>query len=383
MIRLVHFIHGLNTGGAETLVKNYALLLDKSKYDLTVVCLTRYGSPYEKILMDAGVRVIYISDVLSSKESTHYISKKQIRAERYFKTCHCLRQLKPDIVHYHLPIASYLVLAHLPRKCAVVHTVHSDPHRLWLNGRKDSTRDLRAVKLLLRRHNMYLIALHEKMYHELKEIFRTDRVLVLNNGIDLSPFRKQIDVETKRESVHIPKDAFVVTHVGRFNPVKNHSFLVQVFAEIKKRRADAFLLMIGRGETEPAVRGELERMGLSSAYTILHDRTDVPELLLASDAAVFPSVAEGLPVAAIEMQAAALPCVASDRVPHASEISDRIRFLSLDESPALWADSLLSLCEIQTPISYRNIEEWDIQTNVKQLEEIYEKVLADDRKQNG
>ncbi len=32
MKKIVHLIHGLNTGGAETLVKNYCLGLDKSKY---------------------------------------------------------------------------------------------------------------------------------------------------------------------------------------------------------------------------------------------------------------------------------------------------------------------------------------------------------------
>lgn len=37
MLNVVHFIHGLNMGGAETLVKNYALLLDKSKFNVTVL----------------------------------------------------------------------------------------------------------------------------------------------------------------------------------------------------------------------------------------------------------------------------------------------------------------------------------------------------------
>ena len=40
-------------------------------------------------------------------------------------------------------------------------------------------------------------------------------------------------------------DCFVVGHVGRFNPVKNHPFLLDVFYEIKKQREDAFLLLIG------------------------------------------------------------------------------------------------------------------------------------------
>ena len=39
MIKVMQLIHGFNTGGAETVVKNYALLMDKEKYDLTVLCI--------------------------------------------------------------------------------------------------------------------------------------------------------------------------------------------------------------------------------------------------------------------------------------------------------------------------------------------------------
>ena len=38
MIKVVHFIHGLNMGGAETLVKDYALLIDKNKFETIVLC---------------------------------------------------------------------------------------------------------------------------------------------------------------------------------------------------------------------------------------------------------------------------------------------------------------------------------------------------------
>lgn len=377
MIKLVHFIHGLNVGGAETLVKNYAMLLDKSKYDVTILCLTRYFSPYERILENAGINVIYISDEIVSTENKNFVSRVFYCIKRYLRIRAHLRVLDPDIVHYHLMLSSYLWFTNLPKRCAILLTVHSDPRRLWCNGRKDRILDFQLVKQLLRRHNMYLIALHEAMRSELMEMFQTARVLQLNNGIDFEPYRRDIDRRAKRKSVHIPEDAFIVTHVGRFNPVKNHLFLVQVFEEIKKRRRKAFLLMIGQGKTELAVQQKLKQMGLDDSYTILHDRMDVPDLLLSSDAAVFPSLVEGLPLTVVEMQAAALPCVASAGVPRSVEISDRIRFLSLDQSPAAWAESLLDLCEISKPVSYKNVEAWDIRANIRQLEEIYEKVIED------
>ena len=50
MVKVIHFIHGLTMGGAETLVKDYVLGLDKTKFNVTVLCSVKYGVPYEKLL---------------------------------------------------------------------------------------------------------------------------------------------------------------------------------------------------------------------------------------------------------------------------------------------------------------------------------------------
>ena len=67
-IKLLHYVYNLNQGGAETLVKDYALLIDKEKFDIVILCHDRIGSPYEKILEDANIRVIYISDYIPFKK---------------------------------------------------------------------------------------------------------------------------------------------------------------------------------------------------------------------------------------------------------------------------------------------------------------------------
>ena len=53
-VKVVQFIHGLNMGGAETLVKEYALRIDKKKFDVTVLCYERLDSPYYKMIDEAG-----------------------------------------------------------------------------------------------------------------------------------------------------------------------------------------------------------------------------------------------------------------------------------------------------------------------------------------
>lgn len=74
---------------------------------------------------------------------------------------------------------------------------------------------------------------------------------------------------------------------------------------------------------------------------LLGARKDVERLYQAMDVFVLPSRYEGLPVVAVEAQAAGLPCVLSDRVTGEAKITDNVCFLGLDEGSAVWAEALL------------------------------------------
>lgn len=64
----------------------------------------------------------------------------------------------------------------------------------------------------------------------------------------------------------------------------------------------------GKRRNRKQVEEKIKATGLDNSYKILHDWTDVAEILQDSDAVVFPSISEGLGIAMIEIQAAGLPC---------------------------------------------------------------------------
>lgn len=373
MIRVVHFIHGLNMGGAETLVKNYALLLDKSKFNVTVLCYTRCSSPYETILQQNNIPVVYLCDEMPFYGKTGLIAKLVNRFQRYWLIRRELRKLKPDIVHFHLRLSNYIRFAGLDRNVRLFYTQHYDTS-FW---EKDYPDDIKNLKWLMKRYQVQPIALNKAMKASMDRILQTDQTRILNNGVDMSESQKPLDRNAKRNELNVPQDAFVIAHVGRFDPIKNHEFLVKVFQQIKQKKPEAFLLMVGRGETEEKVRNQLEGAGLAGSYRILHDRTDVAEILQTCDAAVFPSFSEGLGIAVIEMQAAGLCCVASTGVPKDACVSNKLRFLSLEQSADVWADTLLEMAASKNSIQYDGLEEWDIRHNVKQLEKMYEESMKE------
>jgi len=58
------------------------------------------------------------------------------------------------------------------------------------------------------------------------------------------------------------REQLLVGHVGRFALAKNHSFLIDVFAAILKKREDALLMLVGAGDLEREIRNKIEALDL-------------------------------------------------------------------------------------------------------------------------
>ena len=370
MIKLMHFIHGLSMGGAETLVKDYCLNTDRTRFDLVLLCLTRNSVPYEQMLEDAGIRVIYISDQMS-RVSVCRITLLRKLGEKimlFYYVRKIIREERPDVLHTHLPIDYYAAAARPAKGTAIFHTVHSDPKKLWTNAlwRK---MDFKALVWLRKKYGLKFIVLHEEMRREVNRLFGIDDAVVVNNGVDFSRFEHLPSKAEIRRSIGIPEDAFLLGHVGRFSYMKNHKFLLDVFALVKKKRPDARLLLVGAGELKDECEQKIQELGLTEDVLILSNRTDIPQLLTAMDLFVFPSTYEGLPVSMVEAQRAGLRCMMSDAVTDQVIISNLVKPLSLGSGAEAWADEILHAPE--TVPEYYAPERWDVKSTVNELEALY------------
>lgn len=175
-----------------------------------------------------------------------------------------------------------------------------------------------------------------------KSEIRKDNVCILTNGIDVQQYIFSQERRTlMRRKLNIPKDMFVVGHVGRLCNQKNHAKILNVFAEIKKEKQNSILLLVGVGELEAEIKEKTEKFGLNDSVILLGTRNDIPDLLMAFDVMVFPSFYEGLPNSIIEAQATSLPCIISDTISKEVKITDRVVALSLDKSDSYWAKVVL------------------------------------------
>ena len=177
-----------------------------------------------------------------------------------------------------------------------------------------------------------------------KRIAESDQFTVIRNAIEPNTFIFNTEDRTRiRAEFGIGENDFVLGHIGRFVPQKNHAFLLRVFAELKCQRPDSRLLLVGDGGSlRDAVIAQAARLGIEDSVILAGLRNDIGALLSAMDSFCLPSRFEGLGIVLIEAQANGLACVASNNVPPEAAILPSYRCLSLDNSPKTWAEALLA-----------------------------------------
>ena len=195
------------------------------------------------------------------------------------------------------------------------------------------------------------------------------RVKVLQNAVERS--RYAFDPAARsgvRNELGLSEEIFVLGHIGRFTYAKNHEGLLEIFAALKQKRADAVLLLVGEGEREQEIREKVSAMGLTDSVRFLGVRRDADRLYSAFDAFCLPSFYEGLPVVGVELQWNGLPAVFSDEVTREALVNENVIALPLSAPAAEWADALLTL-EREEPAA--DMEKFDIDRQAERLAAFY------------
>jgi glycosyltransferase involved in cell wall biosynthesis len=199
-------------------------------------------------------------------------------------------------------------------------------------------------------------------------------VKIINNGLEIDRFVFDVCKRQElREKMGLT-DKFVVGHVGRISDQKNHKFLLDAFEAIKKENEAAVLLLVGRvaqPEIEISLKKRIENLGLNDSVIFTGVRSDIPDLLMAMDVFLFPSLYEGMPNAVIEAQATGLHCIISDTITKEVGFTDLVEYLPLN-NPDEWAERAL---QYQNGYVHRNMRHefiengYDIESTIEWLED--------------
>ena len=361
--RVLLLFTNMNRGGAESMVMSYYRHIDRSKLQFDFMVHREARGDYDDEIEAMGGRIYRMMPFFPLTFPKY---KKQIRA--FFD-----EHPEYQIVHGHCSELGYFVYReaarrHLPVIIAHAHNSHAQFDAKWI---------FRTwFKHRMRKYLTHRFTCGAEAATWLFGKKEGASAILQRNAIDTALYAYDEAARAAiREELHIPHDALVVGHVGRFNRQKNHTFIIDIFAEIAKQAPNAILLLVGNGDLEPAIKEKVNSLHLSDRVIFTGVRRDVPKVLQAMDVFLMPSFMEGLSLSMVEAQCAGLPCVVSNTIPEEVKMTDLVTFHPLNESPSDWAAAVIR--EAHRPIErafYRQqiiTAGYDIQKNAEWLQEWY------------
>lgn len=350
MVNTVDYI----IGGISTVIMNYYEKLDREKYQMDFVITQNIVPKYQKIMENGGA-------------ITYNLQRNRNPLLYFVQLMRIIRQNHYDVVHVHgnsCTMAVDMAAAKL-----------AGCRRIIAHSHNSTCSHLKMHKLL---RPLFEWSCHERLAcSEVagEWLFHKKKFTILENALDLTKYHYNERIRYfLRSQMGVAETDLVIGHVGIFNTQKNHRFLIEImryFVENVNKQVHLFL--VGEGGLRSEIEQLVNMYGLSKYVTFFGNTDDIPGVMSAMDVFLFPSLHEGLGIVMIEAQLMGLPCVASSVVPKDVEISDNCVFLPLDAPYSEWANQLVQIgkCNRMQKSQIKRIDRFDLQIQVKKLEEIY------------
>lgn len=205
---------------------------------------------------------------------------------------------------------------------------------------------------------------------------------VYGAGVNLNKFRPDDRAGREiRAEFNIPDNAFHIVTAAELNDNKNQKVVIEAIHKLD--HSDIFYTICGEGENREVLQRMIDRFGLGDRVRLAGYRTDMERVLCSADCFAFPSIREGLGIAAVEALACGVPLIVSDNRGTREYASDDINALVADHFDVDgFADAILRLKshpDVRSRLA-RNCREtagrFDIQNTKQIMKEVYRE--ADD-----
>lgn len=368
-IRILHVIGIMNRGGAETMIMNLYRNIDRTRVQFDFVQNEGGPAAYDEEILALGGRIYHCP---------RYRGKNHFAYTKWWNAFFKEHTGEYPVVHGHIGSTAAIYLA-IAKKYGIYTVAHS--HNT--NTMATLTDKLYWIFAYPTRYiaDHFFACAEEAGVSRYGHRIGTNKkqCAVLRNAIDTSRFSYNETVrQTIRKQLSINKPTKVIGNISRFSEQKNHSFLLDIFAQIHKKNPDSVLLLVGDGDLRPQIEADVAEKHLEDAVIMTGVQSNTWDYYQAMDVFLMPSLYEGLPVSLVEAQTAGLPCCVSTNVPRESGITDLVQFRSLEDSPEVWADWVLECAQKPRKDTSEQIRQagYDITETSRWLEDYYLKVVA-------
>lgn len=299
VIRVVFCVDNLQVGGTELNAVRTAERLNRTRFDLSLVCLGG-GGPLEERYVRADVPILRLP--LRSLYSPS-AAGQALRLARW------LRKRRVQVFHAH-DIYSNIFGVPCARLAGVPGVIAS---RRWWAGRRDA-------RLRFADRAAHRLA-HASLVNAspLAELLREEgvppaQVEVVPNFLDDAAFDSppaEFLAGVRRE-LALPEGAPVIGIVANLRAVKDHETLLRAVAALAPRRPDVHLVLVGEGDRRSPLEALATELGIAERVRFAGRRPSHPSFHHLFDISVLSSLSEGMPNSVLEAMAAGRPVVATN-----------------------------------------------------------------------
>ena len=318
-IRLLKFVTLFGIGGTEKQVVNLAARIDRSVFDLSFGCLSRWGELIGEVEQGQGLTV-------AEYPLRSFYELNAIRQQWRFA-----KALRRDRIQIMQSYNFYGNVFSIPAaKLAGVPCVIASIRDLGIFLRPTQ---LRAQKLICRLADKIVVNASAIRDWLVADGYPEGKIVVIRNGVDITRYGARSEGAALRQEFGLPSKAPLVVVLARLNPKKGIECFLEAAARIRRQCPDACFLAVGeaygRGDgkfkVDPVYRQKLldrvQELGLGECFRFTGMREDVPQILAAAAVSVLPSYSEGVSNTLLESMAAGVPVVAT-RVGGTPEVID-------------------------------------------------------------
>lgn len=315
--KVLHIITGLGDGGAQDVLTR--LCMHGKRVDHEVISLMDRGR-YSSVLEHANVKV-HCLGMNPGKPSLF----------KFLKLIRLIRKIDPDIVQtwmYHSDLLGGLAAKFIDVKQIFWGIRHSTLDR----GKAKRSTILIAymcARLSPFIPNNIVCCAHKALEVHTEIGYQKDKMVIISNGYDLTRFRLDSSLGLAlREEFDIGEHEFLIGKVGRFDPFKDHSNLLNTMSILMNQGLAFRCILVGKDLTanNTELCDKIAALGLIDRVILAGRRTDIPAVMNALDLHVLSSSSEAFPNVLAEAMACGTPCV-STNVGDAKEIISKFGWI--------------------------------------------------------
>ncbi len=299
--RIVYYIESRDFGGAEQMLFNLLMALDRDLWEPVLVYHPHPGIiPFVERIEGSGIKTLSVPLIKGLGD----ISGMKNLIQN-------LKELRPAVFHAqlvsNLRCTCGITCARLAGVKAILATQH-----LYQEIRPRRIFRIYTLVLYQKLISMlvdYYIAVSYKQAERLKKnVISENKVKVVQNAVNVQDFCHKTDANLLKYELKHNEDKRVVLTVARMDKLKGHKYLIEAAPLVP----DAIFLLAGDGPERAKMEERARELGVADRVVFLGSRNDIPELLSACDVFILPSILEGLPLSILEAMSASKPVIATD-----------------------------------------------------------------------